>query len=166
MGVSGSGKSSVAKTLSDEYGIPFIEGDNLHPQANIDKMSRGEALDDDDRWSWLTACADEMNLAHNSGYVITCSALKKVYREHIRNQVDHPFHIIYLKGSMEIIKERMAARENHFMPTALLQSQFDTLEIPQEALHININKPLDTIKEEIMTLVAEAEKKMSSSSLD
>ena len=163
MGVSGCGKSSVAVKLSEEYGIPFIEGDDLHPQENIDKMSRGEALNDNDRWPWLTTCADAMNLRKGSGYVITCSALKKRYRDHIRESTDHSFQIIYLKGSMEVIKERMSTRKNHFMPTALLQSQFDALEIPQDALHVDINNPIDTITEEIKTLVIEVEKKMSPS---
>lgn len=131
MGVAGCGKSSIGDGVAKHFDAIFLEGDAFHPQSNIDKMSNGEPLNDDDRWPWLKIISQEM--AAQDGVVFTgCSALKRSYREFITNQAGEPVMFIYLDGSKELIAERMAQRTGHFMPTQLLNSQFDTLEIPSE----------------------------------
>jgi len=131
MGVSSSGKTTVAKFLADALGCPFREGDDLHPQANVDKMRSGLPLTDADRAPWLDRIASELDhwRAHGLSGVLTCSALKRAYRAKIigdRRDVT----LVYLSGSYELVKRRMAARRNHFMPVALLDSQFAALEPP------------------------------------
>lgn len=131
MGVAGCGKSSVGEAVAKHFGGVFLEGDAYHPQSNIDKMSNGEALNDEDRWPWLKVVSQEM--AAQDGLVFTgCSALKQSYREFITSQAGEPVLFIYLDGTKELIAERMAQRVGHFMPTTLLESQFDTLEIPTD----------------------------------
>jgi len=131
MGVSGSGKTTVAEKLAAALGVEFLEGDKFHPPANVEKMKSGTPLTDDDRWPWLEAIAakiDEWRAQGKAG-VITCSALKRSYRDVLigaRRQV----RLVYLKGSRELIHRRMAARRGHFMPVGLLDSQFKTLEEP------------------------------------
>jgi gluconokinase len=131
MGVSGSGKTTVASMLAGRLHWPFAEADDFHPPENIAKMHAGIPLDDEDRLPWLRAIAaqiDHWRAAGENG-VITCSALKRRYREIIigaRPEV----RLVYLKGELEIIHRRMVARHGHFMPASLLRSQFDTLEEP------------------------------------
>jgi gluconokinase len=127
MGVSGGGKSSVGVALAVMYGMTFIDGDDLHPQGNIDKMSRGEPLNDRDRERWLTDVG--RTLAKGSKpVVIGCSALKKNYRNIIRSEVPEPVHFLHLDAPQDVLARRVAGRGGHFMPTALLDSQFETLE--------------------------------------
>ena len=131
MGVSGSGKTTVAAMLAGRLNVHFLEGDDLHPPANVQKMRGGTPLTDDDRWPWLKAIArriDEWRAASEGG-VVTCSALKRAYRRIIIG--DRPeVTLVYLKGSQEVIHARMAARHEHFMPVALLANQFTVLEEP------------------------------------
>ena len=129
MGVSGTGKSTIAGLLAGHLGWPLQEGDDLHPEANRDKMERGIPLTDDDRWPWLDKIGewiDEQGRQDEPG-IVTCSALKRSYRDRLRrpNVV-----FVYLAGTREAIQRRMAAREGHFMPLSLLDSQLDTLEPP------------------------------------
>jgi carbohydrate kinase (thermoresistant glucokinase family) len=136
MGVSSSGKSTVAKFLSDALGCPFQEGDELHPKANVDKMRGGAPLTDEDRIPWLDRIAsmiDGWRACGESG-VLTCSALKRAYRAKIIGD-RHDVTLVYLNGSYELIKQRMAARRNHYMPVSLLDSQFATLEPPGPEEH-------------------------------
>jgi gluconokinase len=132
MGVSGSGKSSVGRAVAAVLGVPFIEGDALHPQANIDKMSAGIALTDDDRLPWLdsigAALADA--LAQGQGCVISCSALKRIYRDRLRGFAPGHVRFLFLRGTEAVLTPRMAARKGHFMPSSLLRSQLQTLEDP------------------------------------
>ena len=131
MGVAGSGKTTLGEALAREFGWPFRDADSFHPEANIDKMSRGEALTDADRWPWLDAIADWIDERRRSDQrgIISCSALKRIYRD--RLLTGRPdVRLVYLKGDRALIGTRMAAREGHFMPTALLDSQFQTLEEP------------------------------------
>lgn len=131
MGVSGCGKSTIGSGLSQALGWPFRDADSFHPPANIEKMSRGVPLDDADRWPWLAAIAqwiDTRNAAGAAG-IVSCSALKRAYRERIVGAREG-VRLVYLKGDMRLIAERLAERKGHFMPTALLQSQFDALEEP------------------------------------
>jgi gluconokinase len=134
MGVSGSGKSTIADKLAERIGWRSVDGDKFHPASNIAKMSAGHPLTDEDRWPWLKAIAAEIDRSCKTGEkaVIACSALKRSYREilvHGRNDV----RIIYLDGSQQLIAERLARRRGHFMPPGLLESQFKTLEPPDQS---------------------------------
>jgi gluconokinase len=136
MGVSGSGKSTIGLRLSKMLGWPFRDADSFHPQANIDKMSKGLPLTDEDRQPWLAAIArwiDERLAAGECG-IVSCSALKRFYRSVIVG--DRPdVRLVYLKGDMALIGDRISRRKNHFMPPALLKTQFDALEEPQADEH-------------------------------
>jgi len=131
MGVSGSGKTTVARLIADRLHWAFEEGDALHPPANVSKMAAGHALDDDDRAPWLAKVADWVDARLDAGEsgVITCSALKRKYRALIDRRGER-VEFVYLHGSRELIASRLAARQGHFMPSSLLASQFDTLEEP------------------------------------
>jgi gluconokinase len=136
MGVSGSGKTTVAKLLADALKCPFLEGDSLHPAPNVAKMSSGTPLTDADRLPWLSRIAGEIDSWRRRGQsgVVTCSALKRSYRNIlIGNRTD--VTLAYLKGSRDLIERRMSARHEHFMPVALLDSQFATLEEPTPDEH-------------------------------
>ena len=131
MGVAGSGKSSVGAAVAVRLGGTYFDGDDLHPRANIEKMSRGTALSDADRWPWLEEVA--RNLSSRSGLVLVgCSALKRSYRDFITAKAGERVTFIYLAGSRQLIARRMGARTGHFMPTSLLDSQFEALEVPGE----------------------------------
>jgi gluconokinase len=132
MGVSGSGKSSIGEALAERLGIAFIEGDALHPAANVEKMSKGIPLTDEDRWPWLDRIGTEIaeSLARGRGVVASCSALKCVYRERLRKAAGGHLHFVYLDGSKELLSRRMGERKGHFMPASLLESQLKTLEVP------------------------------------
>lgn len=132
MGVSGCGKSTTGQRLAKRLGWPFRDADSFHPEANIAKMSRGAPLEDADRWPWLAAIAQWIDERREAGApgIVSCSALKRAYRACIigeRSRVD----LVYLKGSMQLISERLARRKGHFMPASLLESQFAALEEPQ-----------------------------------
>jgi gluconokinase len=126
MGVSGSGKSTVGAALAGRMRVPFEDADDLHPRANIEKMSRGEALDDGDRWPWLERIGEWLT-AHESGGVIACSALKRRYRDQLRHHCPS-VEFLHLEGGRDVIERRQASRPGHFMPSSLLTSQFETLE--------------------------------------
>jgi carbohydrate kinase (thermoresistant glucokinase family) len=136
MGVSGSGKTTVAALLAAALGWQFQEGDDLHPAANVDKMRSSIPLTDTDRLPWLEKIAEEIDRWRERGLsgVVTCSALKRIYRDILigsRPEVQ----LVYLKGSYDLIRSRLAARHEHFMPAALLESQFATLEEPTSDEH-------------------------------
>ena len=131
MGVSGCGKSTVGEALAEKLGIPFMEGDKLHPASNVEKMAAGTPLNDDDRWPWLDLVGAELRKGSEaSGIVISCSALKKSYRERLRDACGGPLAFVYLDGSEALLTERMGARTGHFMPLSLLKTQLATLEVP------------------------------------
>ncbi len=136
MGVSGSGKTTVAALLAAAPGCQFQEGDDLHPRANVEKMRSGIPLTDADRLPWLRKIAEKIDgwRARGECGVLTCSALKRSYRDIIIGD-RHDVVLVYLKGSRDLIRQRMAARHEHFMPTALLDSQFATLEEPTPDEH-------------------------------
>ena len=153
MGVSGSGKTTVASLLADTFGWAFQEGDKLHPPANVEKMSRGTPLTDADRLPWLHKIAEAIDgwRAQGRSGVVTCSALKRSYRDIIVG--DRPdVRLVYLKGSPDLIRRRMAERHGHFMPSSLLDSQFSILEEPspdENAIVVDIGRPPDQIAGEI-----------------
>ncbi|PKG50613.1 NADP-dependent phosphogluconate dehydrogenase [Olleya sp. 1-3] len=155
MGVSGCGKSTVGKLLAQELDIPFFDGDDFHPEANIKKMSNGQPLNDDDRQGWLETLNDlaKQQLTKNS-CVIVCSALKQKYRDTLSLHIKTETKWVYLSGYFDQIFERLNSRDNHFMPSELLKSQFDTLEEPKDALRVDIGLTpeniIKTIKHELM----------------
>ena len=140
MGVSGSGKTTVGRQLAMETGLPFFDGDDFHSTSNKDKMKSGQALTDDDRVGWLRSI-NEMarNQSKNAGAVIACSALKEKYRNILAKDIAIPVQWIFLSGTYELISKRLQQRSDHYMPASLLQSQFDILEIPANAITIDIN---------------------------
>lgn len=129
MGVSGTGKSTVGRALADHFGLDFIEGDDHHPEANIKKMSAGISLEDSDRWPWLAELGSILGRPDEAPVVLTCSALKRSYRDLLRRDVagGEPC-FVHLAASRAVLLPRMAGRDRHFMPTMLLDSQLATLE--------------------------------------
>ena len=127
MGVAGCGKSSVGEPLAQRLGFVFIEGDNLHDPASIEKMSSGQSLTDEDRMPWLQRIGEQVAIS-TGPVVISCSALRRTYRETIRLHAKEPVFFLHLSAPQSIIAERMEQRAGHFMPTTLLDSQFQTLE--------------------------------------
>ena len=129
MGVSGCGKSRIGAGFAAAIGAHFIDGDSLHPKTNVDKMARGEPLNDADRHPWLEEVG--RNLAPNT--VIACSALKRSYRDLIRKTTGAPVIMCVLHGTRDVLWERVSNRDGHFMPPALLDSQLATLELPDQS---------------------------------
>lgn len=142
MGVSGSGKTTIGRLLAERLGCPFFDGDDYHPPENVTKMAAGRPLDDEDRAGWLAALAAVIRsgLAAGGGGVIACSALKEKYRSALRVQAGEVM-FIYLKGSYELILARLQSRRGHYMRAGLLQSQFDTLDEPLDALVVDVGLP-------------------------
>lgn len=152
MGVSGSGKSTVGAALAQRLRVPFADADDFHPPANIAKMTAGEALNDDDRYPWLEAIGEWL-AGHREGGVMSCSALKRKYRDQLRNHcADVEF--LHLSGAPDTIGKRQASRPGHFMPASLLESQFRTLE-PLEAdergVALDIDQNIDSIVDTYVT---------------
>jgi gluconokinase len=154
MGVSGSGKSTIADKLAERLGWRYEDGDKFHPASNVAKMEAGHPLTDEDRWPWLRAIAAEIDRACKAGdrVVIACSALKRAYRDilvHGRRDV----RLVYLKGSQQLIADRLAKRKGHFMPAGLLDSQFATLEPPADSetpVTVSIDASVETIVDDIV----------------
>ncbi|NKI32551.1 gluconokinase [Croceivirga thetidis] len=142
MGVSGCGKSTIGKLLAAELELPFFDGDDYHPQENIKKMQSGQALDDNDRNGWLKRLNTLASEHHKKGAVIACSALKERYRTILSHELKEKVSFIFLNGTFDEIHSRLKNRKGHFMPTALLQSQFETLEIPTEAIEVPVSLEL------------------------
>ena len=159
MGVSGSGKTTVAAGLATQEGWILLEGDSFHPPANIAKMKAGTPLTDEDRWPWLRAIAarqDELRAVGQSA-VVACSALKRAYRD-VLSGGRPDVVLVYLRGSKAVIRERMQRRTDHFMPPGLLDSQFSTLEEPQpdeRPIVVDIGGPVDAVIAETMRQLKE-----------
>ena len=158
MGVSGSGKTTVAEELAGTYQAKFIDADDLHPRGNIEKMSQKISLDDNDRQPWLERVADAVYSlqSRNLSAFIACSALKKKYRDQIRAG-NAGLRFLFLDGTYSAILNRMNSRAGHFMSSAMLQSQFDTLERPDgepDVLTINADEPIDRIVDQARILLA------------
>lgn len=153
MGVSGSGKSTIGQALSADTGLPFFDADDFHPEANVAKMAAGIPLNDDDRQPWLETLNAllKKQIQNSEGAILACSALKASYRNTLEKDLDAPPFLVYLKGSPELISARMQARTGHFMPPALLASQFAALEEPQDALLVDIEHSIEQIVEDILT---------------
>jgi gluconokinase len=155
MGVSGSGKSTVGAALAQRLRVPFGDGDDLHPPANVAKMTAGQPLDDDDRYPWLEAIGQWL-AGHHSGGVISCSALKRKYRDQLRRHCPD-VEFVHLSGTPEVIGKRQSSRPGHFMPASLLRSQFATLEPlePDErGINIDVDQNIDSIVDNYVALSA------------
>ena len=155
MGVSGAGKSTVGRLIAARLDCPFRDADSFHPVANIQKMSRGEPLTDDDRWPWLQAIAAWIaeHRAANTTCVVTCSALKRVYRDIVTGKQSADVRLVYLKGDFDLIEARLKARKGHFMPPGLLRSQFDALEEPradEDAITVSVDATPEEIADRVI----------------
>lgn len=150
MGVSGAGKSTVGRLLAERLQAQFHEGDEYHSEANREKMSRGIALTDADREPWLAALRKLIDAiqARGADAVISCSALKRKYREQLRAP---GVHFVYLKASPEVLESRLRSRQGHFVGPTLLQSQLATLEEPKHAIVVDADQPIETVVSQIQT---------------
>jgi gluconokinase len=142
--------------LGARLDLPFLDGDDFHPQANVDKMSRGIPLTDDDRWPWLSILGSAMRKAAETrgGVIATCSALKRIYRTRLSDAVGLPLLYVLLDGSRETLLKRMQARKDHYMPSSLLDSQLAILERPgpdEPAMILSIESAADTIVDELQS---------------
>jgi gluconokinase len=151
MGVSGSGKTTVGKVLARDLGWTFVDADDFHPAANVEKMHRGIPLNDDDRLPWLEAVRQRIDEAVGRGenVVLACSALKHAYQHYLEQHAPESIPYIHLRGSEELIRQRLAERTGHFMNPTLLHSQFETLEPSEEAIPIDITPAPEMIVAEI-----------------
>ncbi|ATA26763.1 gluconokinase [Brenneria goodwinii] len=158
MGVSGSGKSVVASTIAAQLGTACLDGDFLHPRSNISKMSAGHSLNDEDRAPWLRALNDAIFAMQRTNEIslLVCSALKQDYRDKLRKGNQH-VSFIYLKGSFEVIEQRLKARKGHFFKPQMLVSQFETLQEPGEqetdVYSVDINQPLDAVVADAVKII-------------
>ncbi|MBK9735324.1 MAG: gluconokinase [Saprospiraceae bacterium] len=148
MGICGTGKTTIASRLATHLNLPFIEADEFHPPENIQKMTAGIPLDDEDRIIWLDRLSQELQLSEANGFVLACSALKKKYRKQLAKGLMHKMLVFHLQGSKHIITDRMKAR-NHFMPATLIDSQLEILELSPDLISIDINQSVENILEQI-----------------
>lgn len=153
MGVSGCGKTTIGDLLARELGAPFLDGDSLHPVENVTKMAAGTPLTDGDRWPWLAVVGRELAAAGPGGLVLACSALRRSYRDAIREQAPDTV-FLHLHGSKEVLTARTEGRTGHFMPPALLDSQLATLEplqADEAGVVVDIAAPVDAVVEQAMS---------------
>lgn len=156
MGVCGSGKTTIGAQLARALDVAFVEGDGLHPPENVHRMAAGIPLTDDDRRGWLSTIAARLREAKDAGtgLIVSCSALKRRYRDLLRTVGATDVRFVYLKGSRELLAERMASRRGHFMPPALLDSQLAILEEPSPDERVwmcDITQTPDAIVAELVT---------------
>ena len=150
MGVSGCGKSTIGKLLAAAFKCSFFDGDDYHPKANVKKMSRGIPLNDRDREGWLKGLNVLAKQYCEKGVVIACSALKQTYRDNLMKEIEAQIEFVYLEGSKDQILRRLEDRKGHFMPPGLLDSQFSTLEIPNNAIAVSIQQAPDKMVQKII----------------
>lgn len=147
MGISGSGKSTCGIQLAKRTSLPFLEGDDFHPNENVLKMSRGLPLDDEDRWPWLAAIVEYVSQHHRDHFVLSCSALKASYRDFLSQKLSCQFYLLEISKAEAI--HRLEQRKGHFMPSTLVDSQFSTLELTPDIHRIAGEQSTDQIVEQI-----------------
>lgn len=154
MGVSGSGKSTVGKALAQQIGGAFLDGDDYHPQSNVDHMAQGQPLTDAMRWPWLDQLAQAVNVARQDTLtVFACSALRKSYRDYLRATIPD-LRVIYLDAPQHIIAQRLNQRRDHFMPATMLESQYATLEPPQNpTASVSVDQPIEKIVKTLTSIL-------------
>lgn len=152
MGVVGAGKTTVGTLLAHKLGWKFADADDFHPPANVEKISHGIALDDDDRAPWLAVLRNAVREweQHGENAVLACSALKRKYRDELRSR---DVRFVYLQGPYALIRDRLHARRGHFATESILKSQFEDLEVPVDAILVNVANSPDEIANEIITKV-------------
>lgn len=154
MGVSGCGKSTMATALGHHLGLDMVDGDDLHLPESVTKMRSGIPLQDADRWPWLDRIGQYLSRPHGQGRVVACSALKRAYRDRIREQAGEVC-FVFLNGSFELIEQRMRQRVGHYMQAGLLTSQFQALEIPQsdetDVITLSISEPVTELVNQTLT---------------
>lgn len=151
MGVSGSGKSSIGRALAPMVQACYFDGDSFHPQSNIDKMTKGAALKDDDRWPWLKKVGETL-ASGDSRVIVGCSALKRIYRDCIRDVAGSGVVFVHLSGNHELLASRMSSRSGHFMPESLLDSQYADLQPPEKdetSITVDVNLPIEIVVRKI-----------------
>jgi carbohydrate kinase (thermoresistant glucokinase family) len=157
MGPTGCGKTTVGRLLARRLGWPFLDGDDFHPAANVAKMHNGTPLNDSDRHPWLLALQKEIERRNKAGQsaILACSALKQTYRK-LLGVDQQTVKTVYLRGSFELLHERLTDRRDHFMPPELLRSQLETLELPEGGLVVDIDDPPETIVARIIASLHQA----------
>ncbi len=151
LGVSGCGKTTIGKQLSQKMEIPFFDGDDFHPKANINKMTKGLSLNDNDRSPWLLTLANKIEKwAGDKGAILACSALKETYRTLLSSKFSDVIWV-HLSGSPDLIRDRIEKRSGHFMNTDLLTSQFNDLEIPEYGIRVDISESPEKIIDNIIS---------------
>lgn len=153
MGVSGCGKSTISQSLGQHLNISVIEGDDFHPDANIQKMARGQPLDDSDRKAWLEAVNLEIERHDEPDIILACSALTPFVQTALSRSKTRMCVWIWLEGSVDLIRQRLKARQGHFMTAALLDSQFEALRPPKDCQRVSIHKSVNDIVDEISTML-------------
>jgi carbohydrate kinase (thermoresistant glucokinase family) len=154
MGVSGSGKSTVGRRVAEALALTFIEGDDFHPQANVQKMAGGTPLTDEDRAPWIDALARGINQRQpQHDALVACSALTKFVRERLRERVAEPLHFILLNAGPAILEQRLAQRPQHFMKAGMLRSQLEALQWPDDAKVIDVSRPVDAVCGDVVAYI-------------
>lgn len=154
MGVSGCGKTTVGRAVAGRWGAEFFDADDFHPRANVAKMARGEPLEDGDRWPWLERMREEVIGREGVRTVLACSGLKAAHRARLTARDDDGRVLwVYLKGDLETIRERMDARDGHYMKSGLLESQFEALEEPEGVMVLGIEPPVESLVDGVMAVL-------------
>jgi gluconokinase len=159
MGVSGAGKSTLGEHVSGDLGLPFVEGDEFHPAANVAKMASGVPLTDDDREPWIDALAEALNRRTDGDVIVACSALSGRIRERLRARVRGLVEFLFLTAPGDVIEQRLRDRPRHFMKAGMLASQLAALEPPQDAHVIDVSGPIDSVAAQALAHIRQIQRR-------